>query len=222
MLVLSGRTRVGTTKLVTPGTLLDQSARVEVTEKERYVSRGGLKLEAGLAAFGIAVDGLRCLDVGASTGGFTDCMLQAGAANVVAVDVGRAQLHQKLRDDARVTLLQHTNARNLPELPPVDFFAVDVSFISLRRVLPSIAARVPAGTSGILLLKPQFEAAAKEVPRGGVIRDKAIRTRLRGEFIEWATGEGWEVRDFIDCPVAGGDGNVEFLLSVVSPGAAEC
>ena len=192
---------------------------VEVSEPERFVSRGGHKLEAALRQFSIDVTGLRCLDVGASTGGFTDCLLQHDAASVLAVDVGRAQLHQKLRADPRVTLMEGINARELPPLPPIDFFVADLSFISLRKVLPSIAARVPPATAGVVLLKPQFEAGPADVPRGGVIRDPAVHSRVRDSFLEWAAAAGWTVRGWIESPIRGGDGNLEYLVDVSTPAA---
>ncbi|MBI5946806.1 MAG: TlyA family RNA methyltransferase [Chloroflexi bacterium] len=216
-LIMAGRARVGTLTLVKPATMLPADALIELTESERYVSRGGRKLEAALSAFSVDVAGLRCLDLGASTGGFTDCLLQHGAASVLCVDVGRAQLHQKLREDPRVTLVEGTNARDLPELPPIDFFVADLSFISLRKVLPSVAARLPARTPGVVLLKPQFEAGQAKVPRGGVIRDPAVHARVVQEFREWATSEGWSVDGVVECPVRGGDGNLEFLVALRSP-----
>ncbi|MBA4181755.1 MAG: TlyA family rRNA (cytidine-2'-O)-methyltransferase [Anaerolinea sp.] len=218
-LIMAGRARVGTFTLVKPATMLDPGALVEVTEPDRYVSRGGLKLEAALREFGIDVTGLRCMDLGASTGGFTDCLLQHAAASVLAIDVGRAQLHAKLRGDARVTLLEGTNARDLPELPPIDFFVADVSFISLRKVLPSVAARVAPGTMGVVLLKPQFEAGPSAVPRGGVIKDPGVHERVRAEFEAWAGSEGWTVCGIIASPIRGGDGNLEYLVQLVSPRA---
>jgi len=223
-LIMAGRVRVGTETLVKPATLLDSGAAIELLEPERYVSRGGLKLEAALDTFAITVAGLRCLDIGASTGGFTDCMVQRGAASVLAIDVGRAQLHQKLRDDPKVTLMEGVNARDLPELPPVDFFVADLSFISLAKVLPSVAARLAPATRGVVLLKPQFEAGPADVPRGGVIRDAAVRERVRAEFMAWCTAAGWRVLGTVECPTRGGDGNVEYLVHLESPsaGATPC
>ena len=218
-LIMGGRARVGTTTLVKPATMLEPDAQVEVTEPDRYVSRGGIKLEAALREFAIDVTALRCMDLGASTGGFSDCLLQHGAASVLAVDVGRAQLHAKLRDDPRVTLMEGTNARDLPELPPIDFFVADLSFISLRKVLPSVAARVAASTRGVVLLKPQFEAGARAVPRGGVIKDAAVHERVKAEFETWAVSEGWTVCGIIASPIRGGDGNLEYLVQLVSPQA---
>jgi 23S rRNA (cytidine1920-2'-O)/16S rRNA (cytidine1409-2'-O)-methyltransferase len=216
-LIMAGRARVGTLTLVKPATMLDLSAEIELTEVERYVSRGGHKLEGALSGFDINPAGLRCLDLGASTGGFTDCLLQHGALSVLAIDVGRAQLHQRLRDDARVTLIEGTNARDLPELPPVDFFVADLSFISLRKVLPSVQARLVAGTMGVVLLKPQFEAGRGQVPRGGVIRDVAVQETVRADFALWATDAGWQIHGMIPSPIRGGDGNLEYLVHLQSP-----
>jgi 23S rRNA (cytidine1920-2'-O)/16S rRNA (cytidine1409-2'-O)-methyltransferase len=221
-LIMAGRARVGTTTLVKPATMLDSAAAIEVDEPERYVSRGGHKLEAALAVFEIDPSGLRCLDLGASTGGFTDCLLQHRAASVIAVDVGRAQLHQRLREDPRVTLIEGTNARDLPELPPIDLFVADLSFISLRKVLPSVASRVGPGTAGLVLLKPQFEAGRAEVPRGGVIRDASVRERVRDEFVAWALAAGWTVLGVIESPIRGGSGNIEYLVHLTSPEDCQC
>lgn len=221
-LIMAGRARVGTQVLVKPATLVDADTVIELTEPERYVSRGALKLEHALESFGADVTGLHCMDLGASTGGFTDCLLQHGAASVLAIDVGRAQLHQKLRDDPRVTLLEGTNARDLPELPPIDLFVADLSFISLRKVLPSVRERVAAGRMGIVLLKPQFEAGPKDVPRGGVIRDVAVRERVRDEFVAWAKDEGWQVIGVVESPIRGGEGNIEYLVHLRTPEQAAC
>jgi 23S rRNA (cytidine1920-2'-O)/16S rRNA (cytidine1409-2'-O)-methyltransferase len=198
--------------------MLDETAPMELIERERFVSRGGHKLEGALTGFAIDVTGLDCMDLGASTGGFTDCLLQHGAASVLAVDVGRAQLHQKLRDDARVTLLEGTNARDLPELDrDVRFFVADLSFISLRKVLPSVESRVAGGIHGVVLFKPQFEAGRADVPRTGVIKDVELRDRLLHEFREWLAATGWQVHGVIESPIRGGDGNVEYLLHVETP-----
>lgn len=224
--------------------MVADDAELVVSEPERYVSRGGTKLEAALREFAIDPTGLACMDLGASTGGFTDCLLQHGAASVLAVDVGRAQLHQRLREDQRVTLLEGTNARDLPEISihdprftihdssatatatangqrltanGPDFFVADLSFISLRKVLPSVASRLAPGTPGVVLLKPQFEAGPKEVPRGGVIRDAAVLERVRSGFVAWLEGEGWQVFGVIPSPIRGGDGNTEFLVHLGTP-----
>jgi 23S rRNA (cytidine1920-2'-O)/16S rRNA (cytidine1409-2'-O)-methyltransferase len=222
-LIMAGRARVGTLTLIKPAQLLDSTAEIEVTNPERFVSRGGYKLEGALEAFAIDVTGLRCMDLGASTGGFTDCLLQHGAASVLAVDVGRAQLHQRLREDPRVTLMEGTNARDLPELPPIDFFVADLSFISLTKVLPSVAQRLAPGTPGVVLLKPQFEAGPADVPRGGVIKDETVLARVRAEFEDWLTSGEWALCGIIPSPIRGGDGNTEYLVHVRTPiGATPC
>lgn len=216
-LIMAGRARVGTTVLVKPSSMLDPDARIELVEPERYVGRGGYKLEAALDAFDLDLAGRHCLDVGASTGGFTDCMLQHGASSVLCVDVGRAQLHARLRADPRVTLLEGTNARELPEIPAVDFFAADLSFISLRLVLPAVARRVAPGTQGVVLLKPQFEAGRADIPRGGVIRDPSVRERVLRDFVEWAKAAGWTVSAEMESPLPGTSGNVEYLVALGTP-----
>ncbi len=240
-LISAGRVRVGTLVLVKASQMVAEDAELVVSEPERYVSRGGLKLEGALSGFGIDVSGLRCLDLGASTGGFTDCLLQHGAASVLAVDVGRAQLHDKLRKDSRVVLLEGTNARELPELGGQEerekrkegdglpdgrgyelgvpeFFVADLSFISLQKVLPSVAHRLAPGTPGVVLLKPQFEAGPKDVPRGGVIKDAGVLERVRSEFVEWLGGAGWHLYGMIASPIRGGDGNTEYLVHLRTPG----
>jgi 23S rRNA (cytidine1920-2'-O)/16S rRNA (cytidine1409-2'-O)-methyltransferase len=236
--------RSGTTTFVKASQMVEVGAELVVVERERYVSRGGLKLEGALSAFGIDVAGRVCLDLGASTGGFTDCLLQHGAAGVVAVDVGRAQLHQKLREDPRVVLMDGVNARELPELKferrtskdagrtdaaapdelrtssfAVSLFVADLSFISLTKVLPSVGRRLGPGTEGVVLLKPQFEAGPKDVPRGGVIKDESVLERVKAEFVTWLEGAGWPLYGMIASPIRGGDGNVEFLVHVATPSA---
>ena len=180
-----------------------------------YVSRGGVKLAAALDAFGIDPAGKVCLDVGASTGGFTDCLLQRGAARVYAVDVGYGQLDAKLRADPRVLLRERVNARRLSEgdVPEaVDLAVVDVSFISLRLVLPAVIARVRPGGIAVLLVKPQFEAGRGEVPRGGVVRSEQTRRRV----VEEIEALGRELRldrlGSLESPIRGARGNAEFLL----------
>jgi 23S rRNA (cytidine1920-2'-O)/16S rRNA (cytidine1409-2'-O)-methyltransferase len=190
----------------------------------RYVSRGGLKLEVALTAWSISVEGLACADIGASTGGFTDCMLQAGAATVLAVDTGYGQIHNKLRNDSRVTLLERTNARLLkagelmPLAPqPVRFFAMDVSFISATLVLPAVLKALAADREAwrgeaVVLVKPQFEAGREHVGKGGIVRDPAAH-QLAVHRVENSVREhGGEAVALIDSPILGMEGNREFLL----------
>jgi len=191
-------------------------AAIEVAEPPHpYVSRGGVKLAAALDAFGIDPAGKTCLDVGASTGGFTDCLLRRGAARVYAVDVGRGQLDATLRADPRVVLREKVNARGLSavEVPePVDVAVVDVSFISLKLVLPAVAGRVRPGGTLVALVKPQFEAGRGEVPRGGVVRSEATRARVVREVEDAGRGLGLDVVGVVPSPIAGARGNAEFLV----------
>jgi 23S rRNA (cytidine1920-2'-O)/16S rRNA (cytidine1409-2'-O)-methyltransferase len=214
-LILAGRVRVGGRPAVKAAQPFDPAAPITVEGGPRFVSRGGEKLEAALAAFGLDVRGRLCLDVGASTGGFTDCLLQHGAARVYALDVGRGQLAWRLRRDPRVVVMEGVNARylqprDLPEAP--DLAAVDVSFISLRRVLPSVTLAVRAGGDVVTLIKPQFEAGRRDVGRGGVVRRPEIRERvvqtLRA-FGETECGLAWV--GVVESPLRGPAGNVEFL-----------
>jgi len=187
----------------------------------RYVGRGALKLEHALAAFELDVDGVRALDAGASTGGFTDCMLQNGAAHVVAVDVGHGQLHERLRADQRVTNLERTNIRHidLEQIGgPVDIVVGDLSFISLRLVIGPLVSVCQPGSAMVLLVKPQFEAGRTEVNRGrGVITDPEVWTRVRAEIDVALTEAGCTVAGWTDSPITGADGNHEFLVYAITP-----
>ena len=180
-----------------------------------YVSRGGVKLAAALDHFAIDPSGLVCLDVGASTGGFTDCLLQRGAARVYAVDVGHGQLDAKLRSDPRVVVREKVNARALSatEIPePVGLAVADVSFISLRLILPAVVPLVERGGTVVVLVKPQFEAGRAEVPRGGVVRSEATRRRVVAEIEESGRGLGLAVLGALPSPIRGARGNEEFLV----------
>lgn len=181
----------------------------------RYVSRGGEKLAHGLAAFGVDPAGLRCLDVGASTGGFTDCLLQAGAARVYAVDVGRGQLAQRLRDDPRVVLHERTHARQMSldtvEGEVVDLAVVDVSFISLRLVIPPTWELVRRGAPVVALVKPQFEAARENVGKGGIVRDPEVWRSVLLGLEDFLALRGVVISAVEPSPIKGTDGNVEFL-----------
>ena len=211
-LVLAGRVR-GYDK---PGTQVDDEVTVDVEAPAPYVSRGGEKLAHALAAFKIDPRGRDCLDVGASTGGFTDLLLQRGAARVIALDVGRGQLHEKLRRDPRVVVLERTNARDVDELPFAPNLVVcDVSFISLRVALPGVLALAQPGWEAVVLVKPQFEAGRAEVPRGGVVRDREVRRRVVREIADAALGWGGETAGVVDSGLPGPKGNREVFLHLV-------
>jgi 23S rRNA (cytidine1920-2'-O)/16S rRNA (cytidine1409-2'-O)-methyltransferase len=214
-LILAGQVLVAGHPMTKPGHAIDEDAEIVLKTPPRFVSRGGDKLEAAFTAFPIRVEGLVCLDVGASTGGFTDCLLQHGAARVIAMDVGKGQLHWKLRNDPRVCVLEETNARhisaaNLPETP--GFATVDVSFISLTKVLPAIIQVLLCNADIVTLIKPQFEAGPENVGRGGVVRDPAVRAATVEHIRQFGTGHmalTW--CGVIESPLRGPAGNVEFL-----------
>lgn len=216
---MSGRVRHGTERLDKPGKDFPIDLEVTVEQPPRFVSRGGEKLSAALEHFAIDARGAHILDVGASTGGFTDCVLQAGAADVVCVDVGRAQLHAKLRADPRVTNIEKLNARfiaatDLPR-PEYDLVVMDLSFISLTAVWPAVWPLVRAGGTLIALVKPQFEAGKAEVDKGrGVIRDPAVQEAALARVRDFAVTElaCAELVGSIDSPITGADGNREFLI----------
>ena len=189
---------------------------------KRFVSRGGDKLDAALERFGVDVRGRRALDAGASTGGFTDCLLQRGAAGVVAVDVGYGQLHERLRTDERVEARERTNVRSLVLDEPVDLVVADLSFISLGTVAPALlGANAAPGADVVLLVKPQFEAGRAEVSKGrGVVRDPAVWRRVLAETRSALEGQGAAMMDVMVSPLKGADGNVEFLVHVRAHAAA--
>jgi 23S rRNA (cytidine1920-2'-O)/16S rRNA (cytidine1409-2'-O)-methyltransferase len=195
---------------------------IELTIREPlpYVSRGGLKLAAALDHFQVDVRDLLCLDIGASTGGFTDCLLQRGARRVVALDVGHGQIDWKLRQDPRVEVRENVNARYLrPDefSERFDLVVADVSFISLTRILPVVPALIRPGATIINLIKPQFEVGREEVGRGGIVRDEAAQLRVVGEISRFIETLGWRCVGVIDSPIFGADGNREFLGCFISP-----
>jgi len=213
-LILAGQVLVNGRKGAKAGELIQADARVEVVEPPPYVSRGGLKLQAALDHFRIAVEGRVCLDVGASTGGFTDCLLKRGARRVYAVDVGRGQLDWRLRGDARVVVCEGINARYLgPEqVPePVDLAVCDVSFISATLILPRLAALLSDTGEMVILVKPQFEVGRGQVGKGGVVRDPELHQAACRKVAEAAAGLGFH-SEWIESPVRGAEGNREFLL----------
>ena len=217
-LIMAGQVYVGDRLMDKPGMLvpLDAECRLaESPEELKYVSRGGLKLEKALDAFQLSPEGLVALDVGASTGGFTHCLLERGARRVYAVDVGHGQLAWTLRNDPRVVVMEHTNIRHLKSLPePIQCVAIDVSFISLRLVLPAIVPLITPTAWVVALVKPQFEAGKAEVDRGaGVINDPAVHTRVLDELQAWIREyTPFQVKGLTDSPIYGRDGNREFLI----------
>jgi len=194
---------------------------LELKTGARYASRGGDKLAHALARTGVTVEGRRCLDMGASTGGFTDCLLQHGAAAVVAVDVAYGELLPKLRDDPRVTVIERTNARDLaPLIPPADLAVIDVSFISVTAVLPATVRSLTPGADVIALVKPQFEAERDAVESGGVVYDPLEHARVVARVAAWALDNGLRVRGVVRSPLLGPAGNREFFLWLRVDGAA--
>ena len=195
-----------------PGTQLDESVALEVERPPRFVSRGGEKLAHALELTALDPAGKDCLDVGASTGGFTDCLLQAGAARVIALDVGYGQLHPRLRSDDRVTVLERVNARNVTSLPfPPEIVVCDVSFISVKTALPPLLRLAAPGWQALVLVKPQFEAGRADTPKG-VVRDLEVRRRVLRDVCAAATGWGSRVLGVVDSGLPGPKGNREFLV----------
>lgn len=206
-----------------PGQQITEETPLDVRGQDHpWVSRGGLKLEKGLAAFSIDPTGMTALDVGSSTGGFTDVLLQNGAARVYAVDVGRGQLHWKLRTDERVIVMESTNARSLTrEMVPdaVDMVVCDASFIGLEKVLPAALALARPGAWLVALIKPQFQVGKGEVGKGGVVRDPELHERVCDEVTAWLSEDaGWTVIGIVESPITGPQGNVEFLIAARKPG----
>jgi 23S rRNA (cytidine1920-2'-O)/16S rRNA (cytidine1409-2'-O)-methyltransferase len=198
-----------------PGEQVDESAELEVTQAEPYVSRGGIKLANALDAFGVDPAGRDCMDVGASTGGFTDVLLQRGGRRVIALDVGYGQLHPQIREDPRVVVLERTNARDLTELPfGPELVVCDVSFISVRKALPPLLELAAPGWEAVVLVKPQFEAGRTEVRRG-VVRDPATRRRVAREVAEAALAWGAETAGVVDSGLPGPKGNRELFLHLI-------
>lgn len=218
-LIMAGRVLVGTERINKPGQQIAEDAVLSIKHGQRFVSRGGDKLAAALAAFegdGLVVGGRLCADVGASTGGFTDCLLQHGAQHVVAIDVGYGQLHPKLRDDPRVTVRERTNARHLRRTDfeaPFDLVVVDASFISIAKLIDAIASMLGDTGELVALVKPQFEAGREAVQRGrGVIRDDGVRAAAVEDALAAISAAGFEIVNDVPCPVHGPKGNVEQLV----------
>ncbi len=217
-LIMEGLVYVNGQKEDKPGAFFDDASAVELRGNTlRYVSRGGLKLEKALQVFRPALEGAVCMDIGASTGGFTDCMLKNGAAKVYAVDVGYGQLAWQLRNDPRVVCLEKTNIRYITEkeVPePLDFFSVDVSFISLTKVLPPVLPLLKVHAEGVLLIKPQFEAGREKVGKKGVVREEATHIEVIEAIVRFVPTIGLIPMGLDYSPVRGPEGNIEYLLYV--------
>jgi 23S rRNA (cytidine1920-2'-O)/16S rRNA (cytidine1409-2'-O)-methyltransferase len=217
-MILAGEVRVDGGIERRASAAVSPDAAIEIAQPPKFVSRGGEKLDYALGRFGIDVTGLVSLDVGASTGGFTDCLLQRGAESVYAVDVGYGQLDARLRDDPRVFSMERTHIRELVSLPQQPSFAVvDVSFISLTLVLPNTIALLAPGSRIVALVKPQFEAGKEEVPRDGVVRDLLLQASVIGRVAWWCVNNGLRVRDVCVSPLLGAAGNREFFLLLETP-----
>jgi 23S rRNA (cytidine1920-2'-O)/16S rRNA (cytidine1409-2'-O)-methyltransferase len=223
-LIMAGTVRVNGTTVSKPGTAIDPDASITVDAPDHpYVGRGALKLVHALDAFGIPVAGRRALDIGASTGGFTQVLLERGAALVVALDVGHGQLDWRIRSDPRVTVIERVNARTLTpdDLPAdaraFDLLVMDVSFISARQVLPAIAPLLSSGGDAIVLVKPQFEAGRDEVGKGGLVKDAAVHARVVEEVAAAASALGLSRVATIESPITGTEGNREFFLHLRRP-----
>jgi 23S rRNA (cytidine1920-2'-O)/16S rRNA (cytidine1409-2'-O)-methyltransferase len=218
-LVLAGAVLVDRRPAVKAGTLVAVEAEVEVIAGERYVSRGGEKLAGALEAFGLDVSGLVALDAGASTGGFTDCLMRNGAARVYAVDVGYGLIDYRLRQDPRVVLLERVNIRYLESLPEkADLATIDVSFISLQKVIPAVTKLLKAGGRIVALVKPQFEAKRREVGKKGVVRDPQVHAAVMGRHVFWGASRGLRLLGLTTSPLLGPAGNKEFFVLWRVPG----
>lgn len=212
-MIMAGQILVGTDAIIKPAVLVDFGSVITIKGKPRYVSRGGEKLKAAVDHFGIQLSNLVCADVGASTGGFTDCLLQSGVAKVYAIDVGYGQLAWSIRMDRRVVVMERTNARTLMSLPEqIDFVCIDASFISLKLLLPVIFRWLKPDAQAIALIKPQFEAGRGKVGKGGVVRDREVHKAVLIDMIQFAADTGFGVGGVVESPLRGPAGNTEFLI----------
>jgi len=212
-LIMAGEVVVDGKAVAKSGTLVAEEAVITVVEPPPFVGRGGLKLDYALDRFKFDVSSRVAVDIGASTGGFTDCLLKRGASRVYAVDVGYGQLDYRLRQDSRVVVMERVNARypiNLPER--VDLATIDVSFISVEKVIPSVARLVKTDGSLLVLIKPQFEARRREVGKGGIIKQPGVQARVLGRFIAWVIGHNFRLGGLIASPILGASGNREFFV----------
>lgn len=224
-LIMAGVVYVNNQKADKPGISIKEDDIIEVRSNPiKYVSRGGLKLEKAMKTFSIALDGKICADIGASTGGFTDCMLQNGAAKVYAIDVGYGQLAWKLRSDERVVNLERTNFRYVTSEQvdtPLDFASVDVSFISLTLILPPMQALMKQNAEAVCLIKPQFEAGKENVGKKGVVRDPAVHRAVIEKITAFACERGFTVAHLDFSPIKGPEGNIEYLMHIINDARGE-
>ncbi len=212
-LIMAGEVMVDGKTVTKSGTLVTEEAAITVIEPPPFIGRGGLKLDYALDRFQLDVSSKVVADVGASTGGFTDCLLKRGASRVYAIDVGYGQLDYRLRQDSRVVVMERVNARYPITLPEkVDLATIDVSFISVEKIIPSVAQLVKQGGNLVVLIKPQFEARRREVGKGGVIKQPGVHARVLGRFIVWAIEHSFRLRGLIASPILGASGNREFFV----------
>jgi 23S rRNA (cytidine1920-2'-O)/16S rRNA (cytidine1409-2'-O)-methyltransferase len=212
-IIMAGEVLVNGTSVIKPATSVDENDIIELQQKPPFVSRGGIKLAHALDHFQLDVRSLAALDIGASTGGFTDCLLKRGASRVYAVDVGYGQLDYSLRIDPRVMVMERINARYPFKLPEaVDLITIDISFISLEKVVPNVSNLTRRGGLIICLVKPQFEAGRDQVGKGGLIKDPFIHAKVLGRFISWSIRQGYRVTSLTPSPILGASGNREFFI----------
>lgn len=212
-LIMAGEVKVEGKAAIKPGTLVAEEAVITILKPPPFVSRGGIKLDFALDHFQLDVSSKVAADIGASTGGFTDCLLKKGASRVYAVDVGYGQLDYRLRQDERVAVMERVNARYPISLPEkIDLATLDLSFISVEKVIPSVARLLKEDGYLLVLLKPQFEAKRNEVGKGGIVRQPMVHARVLGRFIAWAVGKGFRVGGMVASPILGASGNMEFFV----------
>ncbi len=212
-LIMAGKVNVAGKTLIKSGTLVPFDAVIDVAKPPPFIGRGGIKLDSALDRFGLDVSGYSVADIGSSTGGFTDCLLKRGAGHIYAVDVGYGQLDYRLRIDPRVTVMERVNARYPFSLPEkVDMATLDLSFISVEKVIPVISGLLKDNAVMLVLLKPQFEARKWEVGKGGVIRRPEVQARVIGRFIRWVVCKGFRLKGLAASPIAGASGNREFFI----------
>ena len=212
-LIMAGEVSVDGKTIIKAGTLVAEEAVIDILQPPPFVSRGGIKLDYALDRFQLDVSSKVAADIGASTGGFTDCLLKRGAGRVYAVDVGYGQLDYRLRQDKRVVVMERVNARYPISLPEkVDLATMDLSFISVEKVIPSVAQLLKDGGYLVVLLKPQFEAHRSEVGKGGIVKQTVVHARVLGRFIAWMTGHGFRLGGLVASPILGAEGNMEFFL----------